>query len=175
MSSNITIGITEATTQQFAWGLTQLKEVLKKAQAHAETKKIEMPVLFNSRLIADQFPLSRQIQIACDTAKMFVSRLTNIEVPSFEDKEQSLDEFMKRIDNTIAILNRVKPEDFNGYESKKITSSFKPGMVMDGKTYLIQHAIPNFNFHFTTAYAILRSNGVDIGKNDYLGPIWKKS
>lgn len=169
------IEITEVTTQQFIWGLGQLKHILTQAQAHAETKKIDMSVFFNTRLIADQFPLSKQIQITCDTAKMFVSRLTNLEVPSFEDKEQTLDEFMKRIDNTIAILKRVKPEDFNDYANKKITSSFKPGMVMDGKTYLIQHAIPNFHFHLTTAYAILRANGVNIGKNDYLGPIWKKA
>ncbi|MES2769289.1 MAG: DUF1993 domain-containing protein [Bdellovibrionota bacterium] len=168
------IGITEVTTQQFIWGLEQLKNILSKAQGFAETKKIDMSVLFNTRLIADQFPLSRQIQITCDTAKMFVGRLTNLEVPSFKDEETTLEEFMKRIDNTIAVLEKVKPEHFSGYESKKITSSFKPGMVMDGKTYLIQHAIPNFNFHFTTAYSILRSNGVDIGKNDYLGPIWKQ-
>lgn len=168
------IGITEVTTQQFIWGLTQLKKVLTKAQGFAETKKIDMSVLLGTRLIADQFPLSKQIQITCDTAKMFIGRLTNLEVPKFEDKEQTLDEFMTRIDNTIAVLEKVKPEDFKGYEAKKITSSFKPGMVMDGKTYLISHAIPNFNFHFTTAYSILRSNGVEIGKNDYLGPIWKQ-
>ncbi len=168
------IGITEVTTTQFIWGLTQLKNVLTKAQSYGEAKKIEMTTFLNSRLIADQFPLSRQIQMTCDTAKMFVGRLTNLEVPSFKDEERTLEEFMKRIDNTIAVLEKVKPEDFSGYESKKITSSFKPGMVMDGKTYLVQHAIPNFNFHFTTAYSILRSNGVDIGKNDYLGPIWKQ-
>lgn len=167
------ISIHEVTITQFIWGLTQLKNILNKGKAFSDSKKIDMSVLLSSRLIADQFPLSKQIQITCDTAKGFVGRLTDIEVPKFDDTEKTLEEFFVRIDKTIDILKKVKPEDFKNFESKKITSSFKPGQVLDGKTFLIQHALPNFYFHMTTAYSILRSNGVEVGKDDFVGPIWK--
>lgn len=165
------ISVYDIAVPEFQLMLNNLKNILVKAQGFAETKKIDMTVLLNSRLIADQFPLGKQIQITCDTAKFFVGRLANLDAPVFEDNEQTLDQFVQRIDKTLNFIKTVKPEQFKNYESQKITSKFRPGKYMDGKSYFLQHVIPNFYFHMTTAYSILRANGVDIGKNDYIGPV----
>jgi hypothetical protein len=171
---SMNISVYDLIVPQFTMTLNSLKNILTKAQAYAETKKIEPTVLLNTRLAPDQFPLGRQIQIACDTAKNCVSKLAAIDNPVHEDKEQSLDEFMKRIDKTILFLQTVKPDQFKNYEAQKITSPHRPGKAIDGKSFLVQHAIPNLYFHVTTAYSILRANGVDLGKKDYLGPVnWK--
>lgn len=165
--ANVTVY--DLTVPQFIMQLEALKGVLKKAQAWAEPKKVDMSVLFGMRLVPDQFPLSRQIQIACDGAKFCVTRLTGKEAPKFEDNETTVDQFMARIDKTVAFLKTTKPEDFNGFESKVISFPWYPGHHMKGKDYLISHALPNFFFHVTTAYAILRENGIDLGKADFLG------
>ena len=169
------ISVYDLTVTQFTMTLTSLKNILIKVQGFSETKKIDPTVLLNTRLIADQFPLGKQIQIACDTAKNCISKLAVVDNPVHEDNEKSLDDFTKRIDKTIAFLNTVKPEQFKNYESQKITSPHRPGKEIDGKSFLVQHAIPNFYFHATTAYSILRANGVDLGKKDFLGPVnWKE-
>lgn len=165
------ISVYDITVPEFQFMLNNLKNILVKTKAYAETKKIDMPVFFNTRLTVDQFPLGKQIQMTCDTAKFFVGRLANIDVPVFEDNEQTFDQYTQRIDKTVNFIKSVKPEQFKGFETRKYTSIHKPGKSMDGKSYLVQHVIPNFYFHMTTAYSILRANGVDIGKKDYLGPI----
>lgn len=169
------ISVYELTIPQFILSLNSLKRIIQKAEGYAEAKKVEMDVLFNTRLVPDQFPLSKQIQIVCDSAKFCASRLTGAEPPAFEDNEQTVDEFYDRIDNTIAFLKTITEEQFEGFESKTISFYWNPGMHLDGKSYLIQHAIPNFYFHLATAYSILRASGVDLGKSDYLGKQnWQK-
>lgn len=163
------VSVYDLTVPQFILTLKSLKRIMGKAQAYAESKKIDVSVLLQSRLAPDQFPLGKQIQIACDSAKLAAARLTGVQAPVFEDKELSFDEFINRINKTITFLETVKPEQFEGYEGRKATFPWNPGKYFEGKDYLIQHALPNFYFHVTTAYSILRSNGVDLGKADYLG------
>ena len=135
------------------------------------TKKIDPAVLFSSRLFPDMFPLSRQVQIASDTAKGAASRLAGIENPSFADTETSFAELQQRISKTIAFLKGIKPEQIDGSEQKAVAlpTRSRGDIHFTGQNYLLQHALPNFFFHVTTAYDILRHNGVDIGKPDYLG------
>jgi hypothetical protein len=163
----------ELTVPQFINELHALKGILRKGQSYAETKKFDVSVFLQTRLAPDQFPLTRQVQIACDTAKACAARLSGTEAPVFEDKESSLDQLFQRIDKTISFLQKFKTEDFEDYESKVIRFSYHPGKHLKGKDYVIQHAIPNFYFHLTTAYSILRANGVELGKGDFLGePNW---
>jgi hypothetical protein len=169
------VSVHDVTVGQFSRGLVNLKGVLQKAGTFAEQKKIEFSVLMQSRLAPDQFPLSRQVQIACDTAKTCCATLAGLAAPVMEDKEQSCDELMERIDRTIAFLQTIKAEQLADFEKRNFTSARRAGLHLPGRDYLHQHAIPNFYFHMTTAYSILRANGVDVGKRDYLGdPNWKK-
>lgn len=164
----------ELTAVQFKSTLKSLKNILNKTKKWAEPKKIDMGVFFQTRLAPDMFPLGRQIQIACDTAKNCMGRLTQQPPPKFEDTEQTFEQYIERIEKTISYLETIKPEQFEKYEAAKIEFPWNPGKSLMGKDYLLQHAIPNFYFHVTTAYAILRSNGVDLGKGDYLGEMnWK--
>lgn len=170
------ISVYELTIPQFTTTLKALRKILVKAQAFADSKKIDSSVLLQTRLAPDQFPFVRQIQIATDNAKGCVARLTDVKTPVFEDNEKTMDELMARIDKTVAFLNTIKPEDFKGYESKKASFPWYPGMYLEGKDYLVQHLLPNFYFHVTTAYSILRNNGMELGKGDYLGEQnWKKA
>ena len=152
--------------------LSNLRSILEKAAAHAEARKIDPAVLINARLYPDMFPLFRQIQIASDVAKGAVARLAGSEPPAFEDNETSFAELQARLDKTISLLESFKPEQIDGTEEKTIilpmhdtTATFK------GLNYLLEFALPNLYFHVTTAYAILRHNGVEIGKKDFLGNI----
>ena len=134
-----------------------------------------MSVLLDARLAPDMFPLSKQIQIVCDNAKMSVARLTGISAPVFEDNEKSFDEFVNRINKTMAYLEGIKPENFTGYDKRTAEFPWLPGSYLEGKDYLVNYALPNFYFHLSMAYAILRFNGVDLGKVDFLGELnWKK-
>ncbi len=163
------VPVFELTVPQFILSLTALKGILQRAHEYADARQIDMKVLFQSRLAPDQFPLGKQIQIACDTAKFCAARLTGTTAPSFEDNEKTLSEYFHRIDQTVDFLRGFKPEQFQGYEKRKATFPWYPGHFLDGHNYLVQHAIPNFYFHVTTAYSILRFNGVELGKNDFLG------
>lgn len=163
------VNVYDVTINQFTRSLSALKGVLAKGAAFADRKKIDYSVLLNARLAADMFPLSKQIQIACDGAKFCASRLTGKEAPKFDDKETTYTEFVARIDATLAYLATFKPEDFNGYEKQIARFPWNPGKHLHGHAYLVQHAIPNFYFHLTAAYAILRHLGVEIGKADFLG------
>lgn len=161
----------DLTIVQFTKMLGNLSAILNKAAAHAEAKKFDVTVLLNSRLAPDQFNFIRQIQIACDTAKLGVARLTGKTdtVPVHADTETTLAELQQRIKSVQDYLAGFSAADFAGSETIKVTNPRWEGKHLLGYDFLMQHVIPNFYFHITTAYAILRHNGVDIGKKDYLG------
>jgi len=161
----------EMTVPQFKKMLHNLSMILDKAAKHAEAKKFDMDVLLTSRLAPDQFNFIRQVQIACDTAKLCTARLAGKEAPSHEDTEKTLPEVKARIEKVIGYLNTFSAKDFAGAEDRKILTPRWEGKHLLGLEYATQHAIPNIYFHITTAYAILRHNGVDIGKKDYLGEL----
>lgn len=161
----------ELTVPQFIKTLKNLDSLLNKAEAHAKLKNFDMQVLLNDRLAPDMFPLLKQIQIACDTAKLCAFRLSGKEAPVNDDSEKSLSEIKARIEGTIKYLETLKSGDFSGGEEKHITQPRWEGKYLTGKEYVIHHAIPNMYFHVTIAYAILRHNGVDVGKKDYLGEL----
>jgi hypothetical protein len=158
---------------QFSKMLGNLSAILDKAATYAEPKKIDMEVLLGSRLAPDQFNLMRQIQIACDTANIGAARLIGKEasVQSFPDTEKTVSEIKARIEATSAILRKLTEADFAESATRRITQPRWEGKTLSGEEFLIQHVVPNFYFHITTAYAILRHNGVDVGKKDYLGAL----
>ncbi|MCB9072827.1 MAG: DUF1993 domain-containing protein [Bdellovibrionaceae bacterium] len=169
------ITVFEITVPQFILTLTSLKHLLQKAHLHAEKRNIEMGVLLNTRLAPDQFALGKQVEIACDVARFCVARLTGTEAPQYAEPAKGYHDLLNRIDDTIHFMQKITPTDFEGYEGRKVTYPWYPGHYLDGHNYLVQHALPNFYFHVTTAYGILRFSGVDIGKADYLGEQnWKK-
>jgi hypothetical protein len=161
----------ELTVPQYSKTLKNLSAILTKGAQFADAKKFEVSVLLNSRLAPDQFDLTKQVQIACDTAKFSVARLTGKEAPAHADTEKTLAELKTRIDSVVSWLATIKKTDFQGAEERKVTNKWWDGKWMPGSDYVVQHAIPNFYFHVTTAYSILRNNGVDIGKGDYLGEL----
>lgn len=165
----------ELTVPQSVKMLQNLKKILDKAQVLADAKKFDVTVLLNSRLAPDQFNLIRQVQIACDTAKLGASRLSGKEAPTNDDSEKTLAELHARIDQTISYLQNFKPNEFTGSEEKRISQPRWEGKSLSGQEYVLQHWLPNLYFHITTAYSILRSNGVDCGKKDYLGEMPYKS
>jgi hypothetical protein len=160
-----------ACVQQFIKMLRNLERWLDKGVAFAQSKAFDPAVLLNSRLAPDQYPLMRQIQGACDRAKFTAARLTGKQPPRNPDTEQSLDEIRARIHGTIAYLETFKPEDFAGVEERVVELPHYDGLRLVGSRYLIELQLPDFYFHATTAYAILRHNGVDLGKDDYLGEL----
>lgn len=163
--------IYDVTVLHFTKMLKNLNAILEKGAQFAEAKKFDVDVLLNSRLAPDQFNLIRQVQIACDTAKLGASRLSGKEAPAHDDKEKTLPELKARIEDVIKYLGTFKPEDFNGAMERKVTQPRWEGKYLTGHDYTIHHMIPNIYFHVTTAYSILRNNGVDVGKKDYLGEL----
>jgi hypothetical protein len=166
----MTISMYQASAPVFKRMLQHLSAFIDKAAAHAAAKKIDPAVLAGDRLAPDMLPFPRQIFIACDTAKFCVARLSGAEAPKFADDEKTFDEFKARIQKTIDFIDSVKPAQIDGSEDKPI--SFKAGQTelkFTGQSYLLNFAMPNFYFHVTTAYAILRHNGVEVGKMDFLG------
>jgi hypothetical protein len=153
--------------------LKNLSAVLAKGEAFAASKKVDFSVLLNSRLAVDQFNLTRQVQVACDTAKMGVARLTGQEstAPKHEDSETTLAELQARIQSVLDYLATFKEADFVGAATRKISQPRWEGKHLTGSEFAVQHANPNIYFHVTTAYAILRNCGVEVGKKDYLGPM----
>jgi hypothetical protein len=166
----MSISMSSASLPVFQTMLGNLNHLLGKAQAHAEAKKFDPIVLTQYRLAPDMLPFSRQVLIACDAAKLCVSRLSGIEAPKFDDTETNLKELMVRIEKTLEWIGSVPSSDLDGSELKSIT--FPVGKdktrTMTGENYLKHWALPNVFFHVTTAYAILRHNGVEVGKADYL-------
>ncbi len=151
--------------------LGSLDGCLEKATAQAAAKKYDPSVLLQSRLAPDMFPLIRQIQATCDQAKYAAARTSGREVPSHPDTEQTMEEARKRIASVISYLGEFSARDFEGSDERSVTTPRWDGKSMTATNYLIEHAMPNFFFHLTTSYAILRHNGVDVGKRDYLGAI----
>lgn len=157
-------------TPMFVHSLTALSKILDKAEAFAEAKKIKPDVLPQLRLIADMLPLWRQVTIACDHAKGAPARLAGLEVPSFADTETTVAELKERVAKTIAFLSTIPEDAFEGAEARTIVVKAGPReLTFSAPQYLTGYAIPNFYFHMATAYNILRSNGVEIGKTDFLG------
>lgn len=165
----------QLTVPQFTRALNNLEKILDKGAAFADHKKVDMSVLLNSRLAPDQFPLLKQVQIATDSAKLCCARLSGKEAPTHDDKETTLSELKHRIKETIAFMNGLKPKDFENSESKKITTPRWENKWLTGMDYVLEHAVPNVYFHVTTAYSILRHNGVEVGKKDFLGELSFKS
>ena len=145
---------------------------LDKAEAHAQAKKFDPAVYLGARLAPDMLPFTKQIQIACDGAKFGVSRLAGVEAPKFDDSEASITELRERVRATIAFIQSVPASKIDGTEDKDVTIPRRDGpMTLKGEFYLKHYVMPNFYFHLTTAYALLRHNGVDLGKADYLGAL----
>ena len=148
-----------------------LAAVLAKADAHAADRNIDPTALLQSRLFPDMFPLVRQVQIACDFAKSVPARLAGAEVPAYDDAEQTFAELQARIARTVAFIDGLDPARFDGSEQRRIV--LRPGTpkerTIDGQAYLLHYGLPQFFFHVTTAYGLLRHAGVEIGKKDYMG------
>jgi hypothetical protein len=151
--------------------LGQLDKCLETAAAFAQTKAFDPNVFLGLRLAPDQFAFARQVQSACDTAKLGAARLAGKQPPSHPDTEQTLDELRARIRTVVAYLDTFSAQDFEGAATRIVTQPRWEGKVMTGADYFLEHALPNFFFHLTHAYAILRHNGVNLGKRDYLGPL----
>ncbi|HTN65445.1 MAG TPA: DUF1993 domain-containing protein [Burkholderiaceae bacterium] len=167
----MSISMYSSSVPVFRQMLNALNEVLAKAEAHVTTKSIEPGALLQDRLFPDMFPLFRQVQIAADFAKSVSARLANIDVPAYDDTEQSFADLRARITKTLAFIDGIQPEQFDGSEQLEIV--LRPGTPkekkLSGQTYLLHYGLPQFFFHVTTAYAILRHNGVEIGKRDFMG------
>ena len=160
----------QASVPVFVKMLTNLKAVLQKASAHAQARKIDEAVLVNARLYPDMLPLAKQIQIASDFARGTAARLGGAEPPSYEYNEKTLGELIARIDRTIEFLGTKKAGEIDGSEGREIVRPVRgEPHKFSGVNYLLQYALPNFFFHATTAYAILRHKGITIGKMDFLG------
>ena len=160
----------QASVPRFAQMLRNLAAILDKAQAHDEAKKLEPSALTTLRLYPDMFPLTRQVQIACDQAKGAVARLAGLEIPKHEDTEQTFAELRARIAKTVDFIEPVRPSQIDGSETKEIVLKLRTQELrFNGLQYLLGFAYPNFYFHVTTAYNILRHNGVEIGKRDFVG------
>lgn len=159
----------DVTIAPFTKVLHNLSLILDKADANAKSRKFESEVLLNDRLAPDMFTFTRQVQIACDTAKLCAARLAGKEAPKNEDNEKTISDLKGRIQSTIQYLETFSRKDFEGAETRHISQPRWEGKYLTGTEYVFQHAVPNIYFHVTTAYAILRHNGVDIGKKDYLG------
>src|SRR4051794_5668252 len=166
----MTISMYQASTPRFANLLRNLSVLLDKAEAHCAAKKIDPAALTTYRLFPDMFPLTRQVQIACDTAKGALARLAGVEIPKHEDTEQTIAELKSRIAKTMDFVQSMKPAQFEGSEDKEIVLKMRDHQVkFTGMQYLLGHAYPNFYFHLTTVYAMLRHNGVEVGKRDFIG------
>ena len=165
------ISMYNVTVPEFKRALSALRAILVKAEGFVAEKKIEDKVLLGAYLAPDQFPFVKQVQIACDNAKGTAGRLAGVELPKMEDKEQSLKELEERIDKTMAFLDTLKEEQFEGSEDREIPIYFFPGKMLTGLEYVNSLGLANFYFHMTTAYSILRHNGINIGKADYMGAV----
>ena len=166
----MSLSMYDASAPRFAHMLRNLDAILARAQDHAATKKIDPAVLLGARLFTDMLPMVKQVQITTDHAKGAVARLAGAEPPRYEDTEQSFDELRARIAKTIAFVESLSPEKIDGSEQRPI--ALRVGgkdWSFTGQDYLLGFALPNFYFHLVTAYNILRHNGIEIGKGDYLG------
>ena len=166
----MTITMYQASVPRFVNTLESLSAILDKAQAHADAKKIDPAALTAFRLYPDMFPLTRQVQIACDTAKGAVARLAGVDIPKHDDVELTFAELKARIAKTVDFIKAFKPAQIDGTDDREIVLKLQGNEVkFTGMQYLLGMAIPNFNFHVVTAYNILRHNGVELAKRDFIG------
>jgi hypothetical protein len=166
----MTVSLYQASVPVFTQILTALSECLKKAESHAEVRKIDPEVLIQARLAPDMYPLVRQVQVATDEVKGVCARLTGGDVPSWPDNEASFGDLQARLKKAIDFAKGFKPDRFNDAEDRDISLTVgNEKMNWKGAVYLFNFALPNFYFHATTTYLILRHNGVDLGKRDFLG------
>jgi hypothetical protein len=164
------ISMHRASVPVLARALRNLAAVLRKAEAHATERNLDPSVLLNYRLAPDMFPLTRQVQIASDTAKGCVARLAGVEVPSYPDDETTFAQLQARIERTTAFIESFEPAQIDGSEEKPVTLKMRTGDInFQGLPYLFEFVLPNVYFHCTAAYAILRHCGVNLGKKDFLG------
>lgn len=166
----MSLSMYQASIPVFIRQLEILSAILKKAEANAAARNINPEVFLNARLAPDMYPLTRQVQIACDMVKGCAARLAGLEVPSYDDTEKTFPELQERISKTIAYVKSVEAARIDGSEERKVVLKIR-GKETEflGQPYLLYFVIPNVYFHITTAYAILRHNGVDLGKADYMG------
>ena len=166
----MTISMYQASVPRFVNILGNLSSILDKAQAHVDAKKLDAAALTTYRLFPDMLPMTKQVQIACDTAKGVVARLAGVEIPVYEDNEKTLADLKARIAKTVTFIQTMKPAQIDGTEDKEIViKRAEKDTRYKGMQFLLGHALPNFYFHVTTTYNILRHNGIEIGKRDYLG------
>jgi hypothetical protein len=158
----------DATVPVFTKLLSNVEKWFDKAAAHADAKKFDVEILTSARIAPNQYALLRQIQAACDQAKFTVAKLTGKDAPSHPDTEKTIAEIRQRLHTVVEYLGTFKREDFAGAEERACSHSWMGGKSVRGVDYLHHFAFPNFYFHMTTAYAILRHNGVDLGKMDYI-------
>ena len=159
----------DATIPPLKRTLSNLSHILKKGEGHANSKEIDLTIFFNARLFPDMFPLSRQVQIATDMSKGAAARLAEVEIPKYEDNETTFEDLQARITKTLQFLDSVTPAQFEGSEKRNIELMVrKQKMEFTGQDYLLAWVMPNVYFHVTTAYDILRHNGVELGKPDFL-------
>jgi hypothetical protein len=160
----------QASVPVFRHQITALAKILGKAEEHANARKIDPAALIQCRLYPDMFPLARQVQIASDTAKFAAARLAGVEAPSWEDIENTFAQLQERCEKTDRYLATFAPAQIDGSEEREVVLKMREGqMTFTGQQYLLGFATPNFYFHITTAYALLRQCGVEIGKRDFLG------
>ena len=168
----MSVSLYDVSIPVFTLSLNNLVVILDKAASYAADKKVDPKVLAGARLIINMLPLSSQVLIACDAAKGAAARLAGIEVPKHEDTETTLAELQARVTKTLDFIKTIKPEQLQGAETREIVLQFPQSTLkFTGVNYLTNFALPNFFFHVTTAYALMRKNGVDLGKRDFLGPI----
>lgn len=168
----MSITMYSASVPVFVSMLGNLVKWIDKAEAHAQAKKFDTSVYLATRLAPDMLPFIRQVQIACDSAKFCMARLAGVEAPKHEDNEASLADLKARIAKTLAFVRSMQADQVAGSEDRDINVPRRDGvLVMKGEAYLKHYALPNFYFHVTTAYALLRHNGVELGKADYLGAV----
>jgi hypothetical protein len=166
----MSLSMYDASVPVFRQALGALSAILGKAEQHAQEKKIEPVALLQARLYPDMFPLTRQVQVAADFAKGACARLAGVEVPRFDDVEQTFAELQQRIARTLAFIDDLPADAIATSAARAVTTGSGANVRhFDGKTYLLHYALPHFYFHTTTAYAILRHNGVEIGKKDFVG------
>jgi len=168
----MSISLYDVSIPIFTLSLSNLSAILDKADSHGGAKKVDPKVIPQARLIVDMLPLSAQIQIACDTAKGAAARLAGVAIPKHEDTEATLAELKARVAKTLDFIKTIKPEQLREAETREVVLQFpQTTLKFNGLNYLTNFALPNFFFHVTMAYALLRKNGIDLGKRDFLGPI----
>lgn len=168
----MTISMYQASVPVFARGLSSLKTILTKGAAHAAAKKIDESVFINARLYPDMLPFARQVHIATDFARGTVARLSGAEPPKWDDTEVTFADLIARVERTIEAVNSFTAAQVDGSEARPVTRQVRgEPKTFAGINYLLQYSMPNFYFHATTAYAILRSHGVEVGKGDFIGKL----